>query len=185
MTSQVAMLRGDEQSGSEPRLVQRAAAGDEGAFAALVAAYSSSMARLSFAMTGDKEMARDAVQVAWEIAWRKLPTVRDPRRVRSWLLVLTANETRRVMRRQRTRRAAERLATPIAATADPDAMAIHADLERALGRLEPAARELLGLRFGLGMSSVEIAGHTGSSPNAIRIRLTRLLARLRQDLRDG
>ena len=66
--------------------VALAGAGDEAAFARLVATYHADMARVAFAACGDRELAEDAVQSAWLVAWRKLHSLRDPARVRPWLL---------------------------------------------------------------------------------------------------
>src|SRR5512135_2569680 len=81
--------------------VALAGAGDEAAFARLVAAYHADMARLAFVVCGDRELAEDAVQAAWLVAWRKLRSVRDADRVRPWLLSVTANEARQIVRRRR------------------------------------------------------------------------------------
>lgn len=180
----------DERGVLDTDLVRSAAGGDEQALRALVSTHSAGMARLAFAILGDAEQSKDAVQLAWEIAWRKLSSLRDPTRVRSWLLVLAANEARRLARRTRTRRTAEAAAAAAAASVgDIERAERWADLERALARLDPSARELLGLRFGLGMRSADIAEHLGSTPNAVRLRLTRVVSRLRTELqmedRDG
>lgn len=90
-----------------------------------------------------------------------------------------------LMRRQRRRSEAEARASPPAdedASLDTDEFA---DLSRALGRLSPEGRELLGLRYGVGLTSVEIATHLGLSPGAVRVRLTRVLRQLRRELNHG
>lgn len=167
---------------SDATLVDRAVAGDEAAFSALVAAHSRSMARLSFAICGDTEMARDAVQAAWVVAWAKLASVRERQHVRSWLLTVAANEARRLARRERHRVHAEQRAAARAREPTPVDAADFADLARLLDQLALEERELLGLRYGLGFTSQEIAARLGSSPNAVRVRLTRLLQRLREEL---
>jgi RNA polymerase sigma-70 factor (ECF subfamily) len=63
--------------------VRLAATGDEAAFARLVAEHHASMARVAFVICGDPELTRDAVQSAWAIAWRRLPDVKDPTRIRA------------------------------------------------------------------------------------------------------
>lgn len=59
------------------------------------------------------------------------------------------------------------------------------DLEQLLRGLEPSERELLGLRYVVQMSSMEIGQQLGLSAEGVRSRLHRLLERLRKDLRDG
>lgn len=167
-------------------LVRLAASGDREAFTGIVEEHAADMARLSFAICGDSELARDAVQAAWDIAWRKLSSLRDETRLRSWLLVLAANETRRLGRRQRLRAILERAGH----REDPqpyvtDTSVERLDLARALRKLSARDREMLGLRYGVGLSSSEIAAHVGLSASGVRVRLGRLLGRLREELRDG
>src|SRR5512135_3124814 len=80
--------------------VELAGAGDEAAFAQLVATYHADMARVAFVACGDRSLAEDAVQSAWLVAWRKLRSLRDAARVRPWLLAVTANEARQLVRRR-------------------------------------------------------------------------------------
>ena len=49
-------------------LVERAAAGDEIAFARLIAEHNAAMARVAYVIVGDREATLDAVQSAWTIA---------------------------------------------------------------------------------------------------------------------
>ena len=45
----------------------------------------------------------DAVQAAWTIAWRKLGSLREPARLKQWLISVAANEARRLAKRRRRR----------------------------------------------------------------------------------
>src|SRR5262245_59608631 len=93
-------------------LVARAASGDEVAFARIVAAHHSHMARVSFIVCRDVELAQEAAHAAWPVAWRKLCTVRDPAKLRPWLLAIAANEARALARR-RGRRALREIAVDL------------------------------------------------------------------------
>ena len=164
-------------------LVADAAAGDQAAFARLVAEHHASMARVAYAITGDRESASDAVQIAWATAWRRLGSLRDRSTVRSWLVAIAANEARQVLRRQRRRPIVD-IATVIESTRDddPSDRISTLDLARALRSLNPDERTLLALRFGAGLDSTEIAGQLGMSASGVRSRLSRLIDRLRMDL---
>lgn len=81
--------------------VQLAAAGDEVAFARIVAAHRADMVRVSYVVCGDWDLAQDAAQAALWIAWRKLPSLRDPARLRPWLMAVAVNEARAIVRHQR------------------------------------------------------------------------------------
>ena len=65
--------------------VADAAAGDADALARIVGAHHDDMARVCYVICGDQDMAQDAVQAVWPIAWRKLGSLRDPERLRPWL----------------------------------------------------------------------------------------------------
>jgi RNA polymerase sigma-70 factor (ECF subfamily) len=81
--------------------VARAAEGDRIAFARLVDTYHADMMRVAVVVAGgDLDVAADAVQSAWTIAWRKLGSLRDPSRLKSWLLTVAAQETRQIAPRQ-------------------------------------------------------------------------------------
>src|SRR5262245_61190032 len=84
-----------------------AAAGDALALARIVEAYHDDMARLCFVICGDQDTAQEAVQAAWAIAWRKLGSLRDPARLRAWLMTIAANEVRQLLRRQNRERVVE------------------------------------------------------------------------------
>ena len=88
-------------------VVAGARAGDEAAFTRLVAAYHADMLRVAFVITGDADVASDAAQLAWQTAWRKLGHLREPDRIRSWLVAIAANEARQLTRRQRRRSVVE------------------------------------------------------------------------------
>ena len=165
-------------------LVPRAAAGDCSAFTRLVEAFHPDMARLAyFICGGNRDLTDDAVQSAWTIAWSRLGSVRDPERIRSWLLAVTANESRRILRQQR--RAAtlglEFVEERVGAS-DPYASSAVLDMAEVLALLKPEERTLIGLRYAAGLNSAEIGAVGGMSASGVRSRLDRLLDRLRVEL---
>jgi RNA polymerase sigma factor (sigma-70 family) len=165
--------------------VAMAAAGDEAAFARIIRAHHDDMTRICFLVCGDLDLADEAVQAAWSIAWRKLGTLRDPDRLRSWLVSVAANEARQLLRRRGRRSViALDLAEDLAGGVDPGGRVADLDLVNALARLEPGDRALLALRYVAGFDSNELARATGRSPSGTRARLARLLDRLRRELDD-
>ena len=72
------------------RTVRLAATGDEAAFTRLVEQHHAAMARVAYVIVGDVDLARDAVQAAWAIAWRRLGSLRDASQVRPWLVGVPA-----------------------------------------------------------------------------------------------
>ena len=163
-----------------------AAAGDEAAFARIIRAHHDDMTRVCYIVSGDLDLAEEAVQATWGIAWQKLGTVRDPSRLRSWLVSVAANEARQIVRRRRRAPVVEiDLAAHEAPGSDPAARVADVDLANALARLDPDDRALLALRYVAGFDSNELARATGRSPSGTRARLARLLDRLRRELDDA
>jgi RNA polymerase sigma-70 factor, ECF subfamily len=167
--------------------IEQAAAGNVIAFARIVDAYQADMVRVAYVVSGgSQELADDAVQAAWTIAWRKLGSLRDPDRLKSWLVSVAANEARQICRSQRRRAIVELdlgMADP--RRADPADHAEDVDLRRAIERLSADDRALLALRYEAGLDSAEIGALARRPASTIRWRLARLVARLRKELSDG
>ncbi len=165
--------------------LHEAAAGDEAAFTRIVAACQRDMLRVAFAICGEQDAADDAVQAAFVIAWRKLSTVREPDRLRSWLVAVTANEARHLMRRRRHARIGELELDPPGRSVPDDGPAIgRIDLVNALRHLSPDERTLVALRYGADLDSPEIGRLLGLSASGARSRLSRAMERLRKELED-
>jgi RNA polymerase sigma-70 factor, ECF subfamily len=161
-----------------------AGAGDEAAFAQLVATYHADMARVAYVACGDRELAEDAVQSAWLVVWRKLHSLREPERVRPWLLSVTANEARQLLRRRHGPVLEVDMKAMGDARSDPSAGIERLDLRRALAHLSPEERALLAMRYVVDLSSDELATAVGTSSSTARTRLCRLVDRLRKELLD-
>jgi RNA polymerase sigma-70 factor (ECF subfamily) len=167
-------------------LVRAAAAGDTEAFTRIVAAYNRDMTRVAFTIVGDGDLAADAVQSAWAIAWRQLGRHREDASLRSWLLKIAANEARQIARRSQRRTVREvpvdEGLTGLVDTTRGADIPSQIDLSRALARLSVDDRTLLALRYGADMDSSDIARLLGGTASGVRTRLARLLHRLREDL---
>jgi RNA polymerase sigma-70 factor (ECF subfamily) len=139
--------------------------------------YQRDLLRVAYVILVDASLAEDAAQAAGVKAWQKFEQVRDPHKVRAWLVAIAANEARRMARRRRTPQPAVP-AQEYGAQADPRL----ADLSAVLSRLVPEDRRLLALRYVAELTSEEIGQSIGASAGAVRHRLMRLLARLREEL---
>ncbi len=166
--------------------LQQAVAGDEAAFARIVAAYNPAMVRVAYGICGEADLALDATQAAWLIAWRKLGTVREPDRLRAWLVAVAANEARHVVRRRHPGSVVQLDLDPTGrATPDPADAIPRVDLANALRRLSANERSLIAMRYGAGLDSAEIAPLLGITASGVRARLLRLMGRLRKELEDA
>jgi RNA polymerase sigma-70 factor (ECF subfamily) len=162
-----------------------AAAGDLSAFTRIVAEHHDHMARMCFVICGDQDMAQDAVQAAWPIAWRKLASLREPDRLRSWLITIAANEARQALRRQRRHGVVEIDVADVGSLQDdPSRRTARIDLAAALRRISPEDRAILALRHVSGFDATEIGDAMGISASGVRSRLARAAARLRSELGD-
>jgi len=172
-------------AGIELTTVEQAASGDEVAFARLIAEHHEPMVRAAYVVVGDIELAREAAQNAWIVAWKRLSSLRQPERIRSWLVAICANEARQSIRKAKRRQVVEISDRPPEPANDPFDAIDLVDLERALSRLKPDDRSLLALRYAGGLDSTDIAEQLGMSASGVRSRLSRLVERLRKDLDDA
>ena len=168
-------------------IIASAAAGDEVAFGRIVAAHHGEMIRICVTVSRDTSIAEEAVQAAWSIAWKKLASLREPDRLRPWLITVAVNEARKLLKKQARRVEVETVTDPPdqAGGMDPATGIGYIDLQNAMERLEPDDRALLALRYVAGFDATELASAIGLSPSGTRTRLERLLKRLRQDLSHG
>jgi RNA polymerase sigma-70 factor (ECF subfamily) len=168
-------------------IVATAATGDDFAFARIVDAYHDDMRRVCAFITRDMSLAEDAVQTAWSIVWRKLGSMREPARLRSWLMRVAVNEAKKSLRDRGRRIAVESLTVGRGAPVgvDPETGIDALDLRKALARLDADDRALLAMRYVAGFNATELADVVGITPSGVRNRLERLTARLRQDLTHG
>jgi len=171
-------------TGDLARVMASAAAGDDIAFARIVAAYHELLFGLCVVVCRDRQLADEAVQSTWSIAWTKLDSIRQPERLRPWLASVAVNEAKQILRKQRRRAAIEVDvdASERAGGVDPATGITGLDLRAAMQRLDPDDRALLAMRYVFGFDAPELASVLGLSPAATRQRLKRLLDRLRKDL---
>ena len=155
-------------------LVQQAQRGDRDAFAILVRTHGDRLFGIARRILRDVDQADDAVQQAFVVAWRELPTLRDAERFESWstrILVRICFVTART-----SRRAAVRL-VPLDLVVEPsmsdaaEAVARRDQLERGFRRLPPEQRAVLVMRHYLGLEPTEIAAVLGIPAGTVRSRL--------------
>ena len=165
--------------------VRLAGLGDERAFTELVDFYHADLLRVCYSVCRDPDAAQEAAQSAWIHAWRKLSGLREPERLRPWLLAIAANEARKVSKSRRRHVVTEIAFPEDADLIDPRNEPPDIDLRNALARLSVDDRVLLALRYVGGLNATELGRVSGLTPSGTRARLARLLTRLRSDLGDG
>jgi len=169
-------------------LVMSAARGDVHAFAELSRRYRDGYSRFAVRMVGNRDDAEDVLQSAFIRAYRALDRCRDPARFGAWLYQIVANECRTFVIRQarRDRRLVHdelRLReAPAASTADgSDTLE---DVQYALDQLDVDQREAFLMKHVEQLSYEEMAELTGDGISALKMRVKRACARLRELLEE-
>jgi len=168
-------------------LVLRCQAGDERAFARLMDHFADKTLRYLGGLIGDG--AEDVNQEVWLTVYRRIATLTDPRRFRTWLYRTTRHRAIDHLRTQRRERdlfedadAVDNL--PAADVALDPASEVPA-LEDLLHDLAPIHREVLLLRYRDELSYAEIALVAGCSVGTVRSRLHYATRQLRNRRTDG
>ena len=154
-------------------LIEAARRGDQSAFVDLVRARGDRLFAIAHRILRDVAWAEDALQDALVIAWRDLPSLRDPARFDAWMHRLLTNVCIAQAGRER-RRIANLRVLPLDGAAAPDELLSVADrdqLDRAFQRLVPAERAVLVLRYFVGYEPAEIAEILDVPGGTIRSRL--------------
>ena len=165
-------------------LVALARNGDREAFSALAASVVDRLYATAMLILGDHSMADDATQETIVLAWRDLPSLRDPDRFDAWLRRLLVNACRDEGRRHRRRRP-EITLLPIHEPVIGDSSAGLADrdaLERGFRRLKPDHRAVIVLHYYLDLSLVEVASATGAPLGTVKSRIHHATRALRAAL---
>ena len=191
-----------ESTGASLDLVRQARAGDERAFGALYERYVDRVYRYVNFRVRDDVTARDLTQDVFVNALRGLPRLQDLDRFEGWLMRIAHNQ---VVNHWRRRTARPQIAhgrhepdepeEPLARIADasresdPDEQAEHIlrlhAIGRAAKRLTDLQQEVLGLRFGAGLSLAETAAIVGRSEDAVKKLQRRALRALRRGMLSG
>ena len=172
----------------EAELIGRAQRGDTHAYEELVNAYQGIAFRTAYVIARNAADAEEAAQDGFVKAWRALGRFRAGASFRPWLLQIVANEARN-RRRSAGRRAhlALRAATEEpsgGAAPSPEAALLDAQtrvtLLAAVNDLPEDQRDVVALRFFVGLSEQEVADTLGVPPGTVKSRTARALDRLRE-----
>ena len=175
---------------NEQEQIQRAKSGDVAAFEMLVRAHQQIALRVAYLVVGDDSVAEDVTQEAFVKAYRGLPRFRDDGSFRPWLLAIVRNEALNHHRsRRRQARLSLRLAhDPVSGGAAPSPeTTVIAGVQRetvlqAIGDLPDRYRDIVGLRYLLGLSEAETAATLGVPVGTVKSRTARALDRLESAL---
>jgi len=163
--------------------IRAALRGDDEAFRRLVERYEPKVARLMWRFSRDPAQCEELIQEAFVEAYTSLSTYRGDAPFLHWLRRIGTRVGYRFWTRRDRARAEVPLseAAPLAGPGDPVEPAAAADIvEHLLGQLPPDDRLVLTLEYLDGCPIGEIAGQTGWTPAAVKMRSYRAKARLRE-----
>ncbi|HEX7940504.1 MAG TPA: sigma-70 family RNA polymerase sigma factor [Gemmatimonadaceae bacterium] len=183
----------------EAALIQRCAAGDETAFAELVAEHQRMVVQLAMNLLGDREEALDLSQDVFIRVFRTIGQFRGQSALRTWIYRIAVNQARNRHRFWRRRRRSDQVSLDAhveahgdfqsGAESGPDRILaqkeLAARLQNALDALPFDQRTAIVLREVDGLSYDEIAFSLGVAVGTVKSRLTRARQTLRAGLREA
>ena len=145
----------------------------------LVTKHENTLFRAALAILGDAQEAEDAVQETFLRYLEKRPELRDGDHEKAWLLKVTANRCKSVLRMRKRHPAVELLDVYPA----PDRSC--RELMEAILSLPANQRAAVHLHYYEGYTSEEIGVILGQRPGTVRSHLSRARDALRRYLTDG
>ncbi|MCR4340436.1 MAG: RNA polymerase sigma factor [Gemmatimonadaceae bacterium] len=169
---------------TDEQIVDAMLGGDTDAFAVLVSRYTARYARFAVRMLGNSEDGEEALQDAFVRAYRALGKRDRKSAFGPWFHSILSNQCRTAARRRANRLrlvvhdegALERAAVDSPAPAGGEG----SEIETAIGKLDPAQREVFLMKYVEDMSYDEIAEVTGVGVSALKMRVKRTADRLRE-----
>ena len=182
----------------EGALVERCAAGDDAAYAELLADHQRMVVQLAMNLLGDRDEALDLSQEVFLRIFRTISRFRGQSSLRTWIYRIVVNQARNRHRFWRRRHRADQVSLDahIEAhgelwspdTAGPDRALAQKELalrlNHALNDLPFEQRTAIVLREVDGLSYEEIAFSLGVAVGTVKSRLTRARQALRETLRE-
>jgi RNA polymerase sigma-70 factor, ECF subfamily len=174
---------------SPERLMRLLRAGEAGALDQITRCYSDRLLAAGRRHCRTSAEVEDAVQDALVTAAEHLTELRDDHRLEGWLVRVVATACRRISRGHKNSPALHDSAQELeSGESDPEERAAQRELARLLERsllsLSPQDRSILLLAELEGFSSSHIGAELGMTDGAVRVRLSRLRARLAETLQS-
>ncbi|MYA69584.1 RNA polymerase sigma factor, partial [Candidatus Poribacteria bacterium] len=177
----------------DAQLIQRALAGDDTAFSALVKKYRKPVHALAWRKIGDFHIAEEITQDTFLKVYQRLSTLKAPQSFAGWLYVITTNQCKAWFRKKRTRTQSlentsstelEKRAYSEYIIEENERTAKETQREvvkKILAKLQESERTVITLYYLGGMTYGEISEFLGVSEAAVRNRLYRARRRLKKE----
>jgi RNA polymerase sigma factor (sigma-70 family) len=169
----------------EAELVQRAAAGDKDAFAAIYDRYAGRLYDFLWWVLQDRQEAEDALHDTFLVAGTRLPELTDPNRLRPWLFAVAGRVALDSERHRSAKHpsADEWEVAPTSAAAEAPVAGELVELARETAdELSATDRALLDLHLRQGLKGQELADAIGVSSEYARHLVTQLIDRIERSL---
>jgi len=167
----------------EPALIARVLAGEREAFHDLVRRHSASLLATLSSALAHREDAHEVLQETWLRAYQNLAELRDPGRLRPWLLSIALNLVRSRRRRPVETGLVSGPREPVVSFEAATRLEREEELastRMALASLPARQREVVDLRVNHELAHAEIAAVLGISEEASRANYFQGLKRLRE-----
>ncbi|RKU20508.1 hypothetical protein C6500_08670 [Candidatus Poribacteria bacterium] len=173
-------------------LIQSSLIGDENAFAKLVRKYQKQVHALAWRKVGDFHIAEEITQDTFLRVYKKLATLKDPRRFAGWLYRIAARQCHAWLRKKRIQTQALEdtdfelieggtYSQYIAEEQEKAAIEAQRDIvQRLLARLRESERTVVTLHYFGEMTTEEISRFLGVSASTVKSRLRRARLRLKK-----
>jgi len=152
----------------------------------LYRAHALRLTRLAMVLVGDPESAQDVVQDAFIGLYSAWPRLRDPDKAPGYLRAAVLNGARSVLR-SRIRRQALRLHYDPPVWSAEAAVMVREDQRAvlaAIARLSPRQREVLALRYYVGLSHAEIAEALSVTTGTVSSTMSHAMTALARELEE-
>lgn len=169
------------RGGTALNIIERLAAQDETALQALMEQYGDYLMRTAYLLLKDRQAAEEAVQDTFIQAFRKIHQLKEPGKIKGWLLQITVNHCRMKQRLWNWKRLLPypRMELMLDASDElgPEELLLlqwrNKRLSEAIHSLEYHYREVITLYYYNEWSIAEIAGGLQMNENTIKARLAR------------
>ncbi len=166
-----------------------AESGLPGAFAALVASHSKTLAGLCRSVLKDEHQGKDVAQETLFKLWQAMRSGRAPKSPGPWLRTVAVRRCLDLMRQRESQAELgfdETHTAPSPASRPDESASLHEleeRLESALSTLSETQRQVFSLRHFAGVPLSEIASATGLSHSTVKTHFARACAKLQSSLR--
>ena len=157
------------------QIVRAAKGGDAAAFDEIMRMTERRVAQVAWAILGDVEDVKDAMQDAYLRAFRHFRRYDESKDLTAWLVRITVNVCRDAMRKRRPHSA-------LAEIVERSRVEEKLVLRNAIDSLPPKERLAVILHDVEGMTSEEVASALGNTAATVRVQLSRARNKLRQIL---